>query len=224
MDKYLSLPASNLLDEFGAGRAVPGSGSAAAFQGCLAAKLAITVCRKSIEKDPRKKARFEFIEGRLEASFNKLAQLVQDDSVVFAQVVEARLERDRETDRDRATVLVRKANDKLELTGPIIAEIGRECLAVAETAQALFSDGWEAVRGDSGAAMTSALAGAMTCVFVSRVNARTLRKRQSGAAILATSDELSRGVEAAIAAMMECAGSIDVSEAAALQATLKLDR
>lgn len=222
MDQYLALPTSRLLDEFGAGGAVPGSGSAAALQGCLGAKLAITVCRKSIEKEPAKRARFEFLQNRLETSFNNLARLVQEDSAVFREVVDARMARDKEQDRDRHSMLARRANDKLELTNPIISEIGRECLAVAGHAQALFAEGWEHVRGDSGAAMTAALGGAMSCVFVGRVNAKTLGRRQSAASILAASDDLARQVEAAFAAMMECAGSLDTSAKEAM-GTLKLE-
>jgi len=46
----LARPTTELLDEFGAGNASPGSGSAAALMGLLAAKLLITVCDKSLTK------------------------------------------------------------------------------------------------------------------------------------------------------------------------------
>ncbi|KVN34055.1 hypothetical protein WJ63_04190 [Burkholderia pyrrocinia] len=49
--ELLTLPASQLLNDFGAGKASPGSGSAAALMGLLAAKLIRTVCSKSLEKD-----------------------------------------------------------------------------------------------------------------------------------------------------------------------------
>lgn len=39
----LTRPASQLLDDFGAGRASPGAGSATALMGLLAAKLLVTV-------------------------------------------------------------------------------------------------------------------------------------------------------------------------------------
>jgi methenyltetrahydrofolate cyclohydrolase len=45
----LSRPTSTLLNDFGAGRAAPGSGSASALMALLAIKLLVTVCKKTIQ-------------------------------------------------------------------------------------------------------------------------------------------------------------------------------
>ena len=51
----LERPAGQLLNDFGAGKASPGSGSAAALMGLLAVKLLVTVCDKSATKPECKK-------------------------------------------------------------------------------------------------------------------------------------------------------------------------
>ncbi|WP_128142961.1 cyclodeaminase/cyclohydrolase family protein [Janthinobacterium lividum] len=48
---YLSHSTKALLDEFGAGKHIPGAGSASALSGLLAAQLVLTVCRLTLDKE-----------------------------------------------------------------------------------------------------------------------------------------------------------------------------
>jgi formiminotetrahydrofolate cyclodeaminase len=205
---YLTTRVDNLLSAFGAGNAVPGSGSAAALMGMLAASLARTAALKSREHMPGSAGRFDFLIGQLDRSVEKLKDHFEQDSVLFREVVELRLQRDREIDRAASAVLARKANDKLVATAELIASIAEECLGVAENAVAIFKEGWPAVRGDSGAAISSALAGAMSCVFVSRVNARTLGKRDASARIHADAERIGGRIETLQETVWECAAVI----------------
>ena len=50
MTNKLELPAAELLEKFGKGSHVPGSGSAAAFQGMLSAQLILTVISLTLDK------------------------------------------------------------------------------------------------------------------------------------------------------------------------------
>ncbi|MFD0928968.1 cyclodeaminase/cyclohydrolase family protein [Methylophilus glucosoxydans] len=65
----LSRPANQLLNDFGAGRAAPGSGSAAALLSLLSAKMICTVCNISSNKEKNHLLRqqFQFIKDSIES-------------------------------------------------------------------------------------------------------------------------------------------------------------
>lgn len=82
---YLSLSCKTLLTEFGAGQDVPGSGSAAALNGLLAAQLILTVCKITLRTVAHKKshATMRRICARLEAIvIPELEALLDEDSIV----------------------------------------------------------------------------------------------------------------------------------------------
>ncbi len=87
----IELPANRLLDKFGSGQHAPGSGSAAALMGLLAAKLVLTVGSLTLQKKEYVKvhgsitAIREIIESDL---VPLLLQLFQRDAEVFDEVTD----------------------------------------------------------------------------------------------------------------------------------------
>ena len=65
---FLTQTTNELLDNFGAGNAAPGSGSAAALMGLLAGKLIITVCKLSVSKESLRSEweSFKYIQNQIE--------------------------------------------------------------------------------------------------------------------------------------------------------------
>lgn len=178
---YLAKPTSNLLDDFGAGNASPGSGSAAALMGLLAAKLIITVCNKSIEysKDEKDKKVFLYIIDQIETTIEpKLKELFEKDALDFDKVVELRKQRDKETISSKKSALSRESNDLLEKATDYVFEIIELCMSLIDHAVIVFESGWHAVRGDSGASISAAMAGVTSGIFVANLNLKTLKDRK----------------------------------------------
>ena len=97
----LDLKANVLLDKFGKGGHVPGSGSAAAFMGLLAAKLIATVGTLTLRRSKYQKhhdAVRKALQDIEERIYPALSALFQDDAVAFGAVFAARTARDRAKD------------------------------------------------------------------------------------------------------------------------------
>jgi methenyltetrahydrofolate cyclohydrolase len=95
---FLTLPANELLEKFGQGRHIPGSGSAAAFSGLLAIELMKTVCKLTISRQEEKyvavRREFSIILELLDKETKpKLIELFQSDISVFNEVSQFRIQR-----------------------------------------------------------------------------------------------------------------------------------
>lgn len=172
--------AETLLDKFGAGNASPGSGSAAAFMGLLACSMILAVARKSKTKNVKiSSGRLDFVEQKTVAADQRLRLLFQQDSDEFEEVVRLRREKTNAKNEREAASLERQANDGLEKTNTIIFEIAEQCLELVDYAIELFEYGWPSVRGDSGAGISSAISGAMSCMFVANLNLKKFKRRKN---------------------------------------------
>jgi len=107
----LARPTNRLLDDFGAGKASPGSGSAAALMGLLAVKLIRTVCKKSLEKEACAAAKptLIYVLEQVEALEPTLVSLFEKDAREFDEIVEIRKRRDRAQSADERAKLSRRA-------------------------------------------------------------------------------------------------------------------
>lgn len=174
----LEVPTGKLLDKFGAGSHKPGSGSAAALMGILSGKLIVTVGQMSLKK-PKYRDQYreigylikqveEFIEPRLKELFDQ-------DSVVFDQVIKLRIARNNAESEAEKKRLSRQALNALKEATDIPIEICELCLRLLDHSSSMFDLGFEAARGDSGAAISASVAGAMSSIFVVNLNLRSFR-------------------------------------------------
>lgn len=176
--QLITLPANRLLDKFGAGSHVPGSGSAAAFSGILACKLCVAVIKLTKQKEDYADAlpQMNFIEEqivqRLEPS---LYRAFQRDSDEFDRVITARRKRDRVKDSKLRKQLAEQARNSLQRATEIPIEICGSCYNVCQHALSLFDLGFKSARGDSGAAASLALSGANAALFVCYLNLKEFR-------------------------------------------------
>jgi formiminotetrahydrofolate cyclodeaminase len=172
----LDLPASKLLDKFGSGGHKPGSGSAAALMGILSAKLITTVCKLTREKPKYRERRGEFdlvidqIQNQLEA---ELRELFQRDAETFAAVIKARVARDAAESEGQRKEHRRVELEHLREATEIPLRIGRLCLRLIDHGVFTFDSGFQSARGDSGAAVSAAIAGVSSAAFVINLNLRS---------------------------------------------------
>ncbi len=95
---------------------------------------------------------------------------VQEDAECFDRVIAARRLRDAETDKTKRRALAEKALAELRTATEIPIAITEACLKLADKATLVFDLGFKAARGDSGVAISSALAGAQGSLSIIYLN------------------------------------------------------
>lgn len=184
---------NGLLDDFGAGNSAPGSGSAAALMGILAGKLIITVCSLSIKKSVQEKHaiddgsiksnqlkfipfenQFQFIIDDIKNIIEpELKYLFEEDSKEFEQVVNLRKQRIQaahDGNKDLQSKHNKESLDKLQQVTDFVFRISDLCFKLIDHGNFIFDKAYTAVRGDSGAAISAAIAGVTSSIFIINLN------------------------------------------------------
>lgn len=174
----IDLPTTILLEKFGSGTHAPGSGSAAALMGLLSGRLIVTVAKLSLRRSEYRHdhAKIEFVSRKiLDGLEPSLRELFQRDAVIFDEVIKARVARDNASDERDRRRYGELALEKLKVATGIPFEIGDACLELIDHGAAVFDMGFKGVRGDTGAAISAAVAGAMAAIFVINLNLKSFR-------------------------------------------------
>ncbi|WP_175914579.1 cyclodeaminase/cyclohydrolase family protein [Burkholderia metallica] len=219
----LSRSTLQLLDDFGAGNASPGSGSAAALMGLLACKLIVTVCRKSLEKQSCQKdwATLSHIRDQIEKDFEpELRRLFEKDAREFDKVVDLRRKRDATENGQERANLARESNTLLEEATDNAFDIAGICMKLIEHGISAFEGGWHAVRGDSGAAISVAVSGVMSGVFIANLNIKTLKGRRYANANIERCSEIYAELGKKQTRAFACVASLNAEAMAAVQLEL----
>ena len=194
-DEYLRLPTSTLLEKFGEGSHIPGSGSASALSALLAIELMITVCKLTTTKENYRNVRDElqYMQSQLEVLHKpKLKELFIKDIEVFDVVSKIRKRRDRETDPKIKTLLTRQATDRLKEATDIPIEICRQSLTLTAFAFSIFDKGFQSAQGDSGVAISNLLSAISGSLFVTLLNLKTARKSKWTEDLRKTTESLAK--------------------------------
>ncbi len=172
----LDQQASKLLAQFGSGSHTPGSGCAAALMGLLAAQLTLTVCRITLSGGASGPLDLRYLADEMERKFiPRLQELFQRDADLFDVVIDARKRREvAENERDRRRWNERSL-DLLRQATELVLNVADLCLELVDHGIVVFDHGARRVRGDSGAAISSAIAAVTTSIFVANLNLRSFR-------------------------------------------------
>jgi Zn-dependent peptidase ImmA (M78 family)/formiminotetrahydrofolate cyclodeaminase len=165
-----------LLEKFGKGSHKPGSGSAAAFQAMLAAKLIHTVIQITNDDDHR--VRYAKVlpdlltkdDDLTKRIYPALENLFQKDAVLFDRVIELRRKRNKEIDPQKKHELKNEALLALKPATEILIEIGDLCADVADYAAHTFDNAFQSAKGDSGMALSGAVAALGGCLSIIDLN------------------------------------------------------
>lgn len=194
--RLLDLTTAQLLDKFGAGNHKPGSGSAAAFQGILAARLLQTVISLTI--DPKRADRyapqlpkFRHIQSAVQDRIiPDLERLFQEDSEQFDKVIHLRQRKEREDDPVLRKRLAEEATSALVPATEIPIQIAKHCAELAEFALDVFDHGFQAALGDSGVALNSAISGVSGSLSIVELNLQYFEASDWTASIRGSRDAL----------------------------------
>ncbi len=211
----LDLKANVLLDKFGKGGHVPGSGSAAALMGLLAAKLLATVGTLTLSR-PKYQQHHDAIRNALhdiqERIYPALSALFQDDAAAFDAVFASRTARDRAKGTPAFESLEEDAKEQLKLATDIPLRIAETCLDLMTHAILIFDRGFEGARGDSGAGLSSAFAGANSAVFIVNLNLKSFNGTSWARHQRTRCDEVRERLRAAHAAAGERIGALRIAD------------
>jgi len=174
--KLLELETKKLLNKFGAGNHKPGSGSAAAFNGLLAANLIHTVIVLTTE-EKRKKSYGNWFEQLKQFDSKITSQIIPDleklfeeDSVLFDQVIKLREQRNDEKNLIVKTEIETQHLKKLQQATELPISIGNICLEVGEISEFVFKNGFQSARGDSFVSLSSAVGALTGCLSIIELN------------------------------------------------------
>lgn len=178
---FLELPTKQLLEAYGAGSHIPGSGSASALSALFGIELLKTVCILTCRKEAYKEvhSKLQYIQIRLETEFKpRLTELFRQDIEAFNLVSKLRVQRDQAIDskeRDRFRKLALEAQKKAT---EIPIQICSTCLEILPLAFAIFEEGFKSARGDSGVGISNLLSAISGGLFVIFLNLVSYRKSQ----------------------------------------------
>jgi formiminotetrahydrofolate cyclodeaminase len=196
--ELIKLPTDQLLTKFGSGGHKPGSGSAAALLGLVACKLLQTVISLSAGRE-----KYQGVEQQLTLANQDvldgiepvLRSAMQEDSEQFDLVIESRRLRDAETDSHKKRQLAEKALSELRMATDIPIRIAEACLLLADKAMVVFDLGFKAARGDSGVAISSALAGASGAISIIYLNLTSFKGSEWAVQMRVKADELNSRIQ-----------------------------
>jgi methenyltetrahydrofolate cyclohydrolase len=177
--KYLELPTTELLEKFGKGSHIPGSGSAAALSVLISIELLRTVCVLTKTKKSYSSVHLQMdnIRELLDTKFKpKVINLFYSDSLEFGKISEKRILRDKETNEKLKEKYGREAAEQLRIATEIPIELCNTCFELMTYALAIFDNGYKATRGDAGVAISNLLAGISGTLFVVLLNIKVARK------------------------------------------------
>jgi len=169
----LDLTINQLLDKFGAGSHKPGSGSAAAMLGLIACKMTQTVIKLTINRSEYKSSKYKLqkIKDEIRNEIEPvLKRALNEDSMQFDKVIRARIERDKETDYFKKGYLEDVAFSELQVATEIPIVIAENCIQLTKNGLEVFDNGFQAARGDSAVAVSSALSGATGALSIIYLN------------------------------------------------------
>lgn len=180
---YLKLPTDELLQKFGEGSHVPGSGSAAAFSGLLGVELLKTVCKLTLTREQERYIKVrrdvELMLEKIDESRENLVNLFQEDAECFNKVSIYRMQRDEARNNGNikeADKIARLENELMKEATEIPLKIARECLTLVDFGFSIFEIGFQSARGDSGVAISNFLSAISGSLFVTLLNIKTRRE------------------------------------------------
>ena len=171
---YLELPTQELLEAFGAGNHIPGSGSAAALTTLVAVELLITVTKITIGKPQYQLDRdlFEILAIQLVKFESEGVRIFYDDTACFDLVSKLRRKRDAcRIDSREYKRYIRLENKQMKEATIIPLKLCDLNLRILRNvAFVIFDKGFKSAQGDSGTAISNLLSSISSSLFIIFLN------------------------------------------------------
>lgn len=178
---FFNYKTSDLLEAFGGGNHIPGSGSAAALTALIAIEMMRTVLQLSLKKESCKEYwnEFEFILKRINTEFKpRLQELFYLDSKEFHKVSFYRRKRDNAQEQRDKEYYSKASIDQLKVATEIPIEICDISFKLLDYAIPMFKRAYVAVQGDSGVSISNLLSAISGNLYVIFLNLKSFRKSE----------------------------------------------
>jgi formiminotetrahydrofolate cyclodeaminase len=175
---YLDLPANQLLEQYGAGNHLPGSGSAAAFSGLIAVGILRSACKATIANPiySQQKSSFEYILLRIEDDYKKkLMELFNEEIQVYESIHQLKAQREKASGKKEKDSFSKAILEKEKEAVQIPIGICKICTIIIDYAFTIFESGVKEARGDAGVAISNLLSSIQGTLFVIFLNLKTHR-------------------------------------------------
>ncbi len=186
--------------------------------------MTLTVCEISTKKDvctDYHKA-FELISKTTKTEIEpRLKELFELDAKDFEKVVKLRVARDKALDQNEKSKNSREALDLLQIATDYTFEVAQISLRLMDYGVIIFENGWHAIRGDSGVAISAAMSSVMSCIFIINLNLKTLNRRKYAADNIQKVQELQRRLEELQTRAFTCVTSISSESVESIQLDLE---
>lgn len=176
---FSKITVNELLDKLGMGGHKPGSGSAAALQGMISAKLVQTVIMISNRKKYRETYKvvlpklLKMSEDIDNDIFPKLLDSFHKDAYYFDKAIKARtatMMAEKESDFYEASRLRKMEAEELKMSVRIPLEIAELCVKLAKISLFVFNNAFRSARGDSHVALGGSVASLAGCLSIVQLN------------------------------------------------------
>jgi Zn-dependent peptidase ImmA (M78 family)/formiminotetrahydrofolate cyclodeaminase len=180
-EKLLDRKARRLLHDFGTGGHEPGSGSAAAVMGILAAQLTCNV----IDLTERYKDRSKIYQAHLEELISYrtlmknriipvLDELTEEDSIQFDKVIQARIARRNETDYKLKEIKHQIVQSETRIATELPIKIARYAYNIGRMATKAFDYGYVGAKGETLEGILFASSAMQSCLGIIDLNLQQL--------------------------------------------------
>lgn len=180
--ELLELSTRCLLEKIGAGKHIPGSGSAAALNGMIGCELLTTVINLTL--DPARTNKYSYCKNEFEEIGKiikndiqpELEKLFEEDSKQFDKAIKKRIQRNSEPNQRERNALQKESLEELKTSTEIPIRIAKRCIQLAKLSIIVFDKGFKSARGDSGVALGNAISGLTGCISIINLNLQSFPK------------------------------------------------
>ena len=173
MSQMLDLPARQMLNEFGKGIGMPGSGSVAVISAMSGVQMLISVCKLTIGKERYAAVHSEMAEIQKELErvyLPRLEKILYADAATVKEMLRYRILRDKETEPAKKQEYKQLAYAQLEKATDTMIDLCSVCLEIIPMALHAYEIGLKSARGDSGVVLSNLLSGASSGLYMTLIN------------------------------------------------------
>lgn len=178
MPQLIDMPAKEMLELFGKGIGMPGSGCVAAFSALSGVHLLVSVCKLTTSKERYASVHEDIarIQSELENIYiPRLAAVMDDDAAAVKEMLRYRILRDKETDDAEKEEYRQQAIEQLKRATDTMTDLCGTCLDIIPMALEVYDIGLKSARGDTAVVLSNLLSAAASGLYTVLINVKNAK-------------------------------------------------
>lgn len=172
-NNLLQLPVTDMLEELGKGKGMPGSGCVSAFTAISGTQLLLSVCKLTVEKEKYVAVHDEImkIKEELEDEFiPKLMDICGNDISIVEKMFHVRHLRDVEEDKGKKEEYKLSAAANLRMATESVADLCGTCIDIIPRALFVYDKGLVTAKGDTAVVISNLIAAVSGALYMTVIN------------------------------------------------------